>query len=178
MATAIYRQSTKEVLKVSLINQDFSQRDPVVYGVLTDPALPDGSQVREVSPDGTLGPWRILGFSKIADPLGNLVRNATAPEISTFAPGEAADEATLDAQQAANLFDTDPQFRKLFIAYSDILRGEFNLLRQWLMDFKTAAAGANNLSTFKDAVAGLPDLPDRDLTQLRDAIRQRISGAD
>ena len=65
--TALYRISSNEVIKISLKGQDFADRDTNIWGVLTDPSLPNGSDVREELSENQLGPLRQLGFAKIAD---------------------------------------------------------------------------------------------------------------
>jgi hypothetical protein len=59
-------------------------------------------------------------------------------------------------------------------AFADILKDEFNAVRGWITDFKVEVAAANNLADLKARIAGLPDLPDRTLAQLKTAIRNRI----
>lgn len=127
MATALFRKTSGEVVKISLRNQAFADADPTFWGVLTDPAFPDGTDVRDMDTDPA-GPLRVLGFSKRAVP-GPIVRNATAPEIALFAPAQADDENQMDADRAGSLFETDPQTRKLFTALMDVARIEVNTLR-------------------------------------------------
>jgi len=152
--TALYRISSGEVIKISLRGQSFDTRDPTIWGVLTDPTLPDGDSVRETRPDGTLGPLRQLGFAKLAITGSNTCRNATRPEIDAFEPSELDDENTQDAAQAIDLFQAHPKFRKILIALAEITRSEINILR---------------------AQHGLPP---RSSTQLRNAIRSRVSKDD
>lgn len=109
--TALYRISSNEVIKISTKGQPFSDRNPTYWGVLTDPNLPDGNQVRDVSvePPGAL---RVVGFAKIAEPGVNTVRNATQGEINSFDAAEIDDENNQDAEQTVNLLRDHPQFRK------------------------------------------------------------------
>ena len=175
--TALYRKSSFEVVKISLKGQEFSGADPTYWGVLTDPSLPDGSDVRPIV-DDWLGPLRVLGYSKYAVVGTNTVRNATQEEIDTFEPAQLADEDLMDAEAAKQLFQTHPRFRKMMIAFSDIIKDEINILREWTRDLKTATDNATSLATFKSNVATLPDLSDRDLNQLKTAILNRISEDD
>lgn len=173
MATALYRISSNEVVKISLANQAWPLVDATFWAVLTDPAFPDGTAV--LDPNGDL---RVLGFSKFADVGGNTVRNATQPEIDTFAPAQVDDENQQDATAADDIFFSNPRFRKLMTAYSDIIKDEFNAVRHWIADFKVEVANATNLGDLKARVAQLPDTPDRTLAQLKTAIRNRISKDD
>lgn len=175
--TALYRISSNEVVKVSLKAQTFNDRDPAVWGVLTDPTTPDGTAVRE-DIDGVLGSWRQLGFAKIAEPGSNNVRNASQLEIDTFAVIETEDENQLDADQAQALFGTHPQFRKLLTAFADILRDEINILRAREVQFQDDVAAVSNLSQLQTAVAAYPVLNPRTMAQLKAAILSRISKDD
>ena len=111
--TVLYRLSSGEVLKISERGQSFSDADPLYLSILIDPAFPDGTDVREERADGTLGPLRVLGFAKFADVPGAIVRNATQPEIDTFAPLEEADTDLQDTARAADLGDIHPHFRRM-----------------------------------------------------------------
>jgi hypothetical protein len=46
------------------------------------------------------------------------------------------------------------------------------------MDFKAAVDAAGNLANLKNNIAALPDLPERNLAQLKTAIQNRISKDD
>ena len=61
-------------------------------------------------------------------------------------------------------------------AFAAVMKDEFNIVRGWTRDFKSAVAAANNLGDLKTAVAALPTLPDRNLGQLRTAMDTRIDG--
>lgn len=171
MPNALYRINGGEVVKISATGQTWADRDTTYWGVLTDPPLPDGDQVRPI--DGDL---RTLGYAKIND--AGTVRNATQPEIDTFAPAQTADENLQDAGGAEDLFLNHPRFRKLMTAYSDIVKDELNILRGWLIDFKAEVAASGNLGDFQSRVATLPDTADRTLAQLKTAIQNRISEDD
>ncbi len=77
----------------------------------------------------------------------------------------ASAQALYDGQQAQGL-----ALRSLV----DVLLDEINILRTWIRDFKTATADANNLSTLKTGVAGLPNLPDRTLSQAKSSIQSGV----
>lgn len=147
MATVLYRRSSGEVIKISLINQPFAAVDQTYYGVLTDPPMPDGTDAREKLGDGTLGPLRQVGFSKIWD--GSEVRNSTAGEIAGFAGPEIDDINTADAAGALEVLSTHPHFRRAFTAFAKVVMSELNILRaqhglnpRTLAQLKTAMANA------------------------------------
>jgi len=169
--TVLYRKSSGEVVKISAKGQTFADRNQTYWGVLTDPAFTDGQVCRDEN-----GDLRVLGFAKINDT--GTVRNATQPEIDGFAAIEDEDENNQDADAAIDLFESHPRFRKMMVAFADILKDEFNLLRQWQMSFKAEVAAASNLNDLKTSVAALPGLPDRTLAQLKTAITNRISKDD
>lgn len=175
MPNALYRINGGEVIKISTVtpSQTWPDIDTTYFGVLIDPTFPDGTAIL----DGT-GAARVLGFAKFADVGGAEVRNAIQAEIDAFDPAETADENLQDAAGAEDLFLNHPRFRKLMTAYSDIIKDEINILRSWIVDFKAEVAAATSLVTLKTGVAGLPDLPDRTLAQLKTAIQNRISEND
>lgn len=173
MTTALYRISSFEVVKISLSDQQFSDRNPTYWGVLTTASYPDGTLTRPLG-----GDLRVLGFAKFADVGGNTVRNAVQAEIDTYAAAQTDDENQQDADGAETLFLTHPRNRKLMTAYSDIIKDEINILRGWIVDFKVEVAAAANLGDLKTRIAALPDLPDRTLAQLKTAITNRINKDD
>jgi len=173
VTTALYRLSSNEVVKISLSDQQWDDRDPTFWGVLTTASYPDGTLTRPL--DGDL---RVLGFSKFADTGANVVRNAVQAEIDTFAFFQADDENEQDALGAEALFLIHPRNRKIMTAFSDILKDEFNILRDWITQFKVEVAAAANLGDLKTRIAGMPDLPDRNLAQLKSAIQNRINKDD
>ncbi len=173
MTTALYRISSGEVIKISLLDQQWSDRDATYWGILTTAAYPDGTQTRDV--DGDL---RELGFANFADVGGNTVRNAVQAEIDTYAAAQTEDENQQDADGAEGLFLTHPRNRKLMTALSDIIKDEINILRGWTADFKTEVAAAISLGDLQTRVATLPTLADRTLAQLKTQIQNRIDKDD
>lgn len=158
MATALYRISSGEVLKISLVDQPFDDADSTYFGVLTDPTLTDGSAY--VDSNGDL---RVLTFSKIANVGGNEIHNATQGEIDGFAAFEASDESEMDAERAQALADVDPIFRKIFKALMLRIIDEVfvntntkvnTFIDQW-ETFKADVAVASNLADVKASVAGM-----------------------
>ncbi len=155
MATIVlYRISSAEVIKISTKGQLFSDRDTTYWGILTNPSFPDGLVLRENLGQGVQGPLRVLGFAKFANVGSNICRNATQLEINGFDAAQTADDNKIDAQGAIDFFETHPQFRKMMVAFADIIKDEFNILR------------------------ALHALPNRTLGQLKTAIRNRISEND
>ncbi|PIQ23119.1 hypothetical protein COW64_25820 [bacterium (Candidatus Blackallbacteria) CG18_big_fil_WC_8_21_14_2_50_49_26] len=152
---ALYRLSSGEVLKISTESitkpaQEFPDRDPTIFGVAINPSVPDGTQVREET-SSSLGPLRVLGLAKHYDLAAHTVRNATTSDLNAYAVSENNDNNELDRRRAVHLFESDPAFRKIFIAFADMLMQEINTLR---------------------AQHGLPK---RTLAQIRAAIGQRVS---
>lgn len=169
--TALYRKNGGEVVKISQKGQTFIDRNQIYWGLLTDPSMPDGDQCRDGNYD-----LRILGVAKIVD--AGTVRNATQGEIDNFLVAENDDENQQDADGAIDLFEQHPRFRKMMTAFSDIVKDEINILRQWQMDLKMEVNLATDLNDLKSRIGGLIDLPERNLTQLKTAIQNRISRDD
>ena len=177
MITALYRISSNEVVKISLTGQSFADRNQTYWGVITDPSLPDGNQVRETLSDGTLGPLRVLGFAKIRE--GTTVRNATQGEINTFAGFETTDINILDATRATELGETHPQFRKLFKAVLKGIITENNIQATQWNTFRAQVALASNLTDLKNRVANnTTNMPIRTLTEAALALKNDISPND
>jgi len=184
MATvrALFRINGGEVLKIAKTQpstgrlQTFSDRDVVVFGVLDDPILPDGDQVRDTT-SGAIGPLRVLGFAKIfAGP--STVQNATQVEIDGWAALQLDDDNQLDANLAKNYFQDNQTFRKVFTALADILKNELNDASVTTNSILDAIDAANNLGDVKTAIALIPDRPIRTLVQLRTSMINRISKDD
>lgn len=179
MTTALYRINGGEVLKISVQGQPFADRDAAVFGVLTDPTLPDGQAVREDLGDGTLGPIRVLGFAKVAVVGSNTVRNATAPEIAAFATAETSDENALDAADAGRMIDTHPRFRKVLKALLKRIIAENNDQRTQWNALRAQIAAATNLANLQSRVAAnTTDLPTRTLQQAVTALKNDVSSSD
>lgn len=175
--TALYRISSNEVVKISLKGQPFSDRDTTFWEVLTDPVLPDGSDVRDTSTEPP-GPLRVLGYAKIAEPGINTCRNALQVEIDTFVPAETDDDNQMDADAGVDLLQVHPQFRKLMKAIiKGIIKDDNRTLAQW-EQFKIDVAAAANLSQLKASVAALPDIAPRTFEEARDYILSQISKDD
>lgn len=171
MATAVYRITSNEVIAISQADHPFDQADTNYFGVISGATYPDGYD--RFDPDGN---ERVLGYAKIVD--GTSVRNATQEEIDTFEGFETADENLMDKARAQDLFETHPQFRKMMIAFADILKDEFNIVRERITTIQNAAVGADNFGEFKLAMLALSDLNDRTLAQLKTAIKNRMSEND
>ncbi len=122
--TVLYRKSSNEVVKISNKGQPFADRNKTYWGVLTDPIFVDGTDCRDEN-------WklRVLGYAKIAEPENNRVRNATQEEIDSFADYQTNDEKAQDRDAAKDFLSIHPRFRKLMIAFADVMRNEINALR-------------------------------------------------
>ena len=110
--------------------------------------------------------------------LGGLVRNGNALEFSqaeadrlagiraSIAAATAAASSTAGKANAKQSFDADPLER----AFAELVKDEFNALRDWLTSFKAAVAGAGTLAALKTSVAALPNTPARTTAQLKTAL--------
>ena len=174
MSTALYRITTNEVVKISLSNQTFSDRDTNYWGVLTDPILLDGNQAVDVN-----GNLRILGTAKFAVVGLNTVRNAIQSEIDAFATGQTTDENAQDAAEAIQFFDTHPRFRKAFKAMVKRIIAENNTQAAQWNTFRAQVALASNLSNLQSRVANnTTDMPIRTLSQALAALASDVSTND
>lgn len=98
----------------------------------------------------------------------------TQAEIDAQDAAEAA-ATTFNLHEEAKNFLAGTDFDSILIrALADVIKDEINILRAALEDVKNAIENGSNLSNVKSAVTALPNLADRDLTQLRTAIRNRI----
>lgn len=178
MTTALYRISSSEVLKISPLDQPFDDRDTVFFGVLVDPATPDGTDVRDMS-GPVPGPLRVLGLAKHADVGANIARNSTQAEIDTYAPAELDDNNQQDADRAADYGDTHLQWRKLI---KSILKGvvrENNIMATRYNELRAQVLAATSLADFQTRVQNnTSDAPTRTNQQAFDAIRNDVSKND
>jgi hypothetical protein len=90
-------------------------------------------------------------------------------------------QAERDAVDAQRLSDARDGIIAQLDQVEDIQRqllimevGEFNKLRQWLVDFQAAVASAGNLGQLQSAVAALPDMPDITLAQVKNQLRNAL----
>lgn len=105
---------------------------------------------------------------------GGVVIQMTAPERSAV-DAEIVAAAVAEFRGGGKaVLDTQTDMSVLIRAFADITKDELNALRQWLTDFKGDVAAATSLADLKTRVAANPSLPDRDLGQLRTAIKNRI----
>lgn len=179
--TALYRISSNEVIKTSLSGQTFDdpRRDASLWAVLTDPTTPDGTDVRDNSDPQNLGPLREFGFAKIAEPGGNNIRDATAPEIGVEGPPPTGfwlfkdeDEKQQDADRAADLGDLHPRLRKIFKALLKGIVRENNIMATRWNEFRAEVALATSLPDLQTRVAdNTSDTPIRTNQQAFDALR-------
>ena len=180
MTTGWRRLSSNEVGKISVANQDFSILDTDFFAEFTDPTFPNGTEVRDVSGDQP-GPLRVLGLAKIFEPIGpnGNVRNATAPEIATFAPAEDDDTNIQDAVRALELLSTHSNFGKLFKALVRSIVDKDNLMATEWNAFRAEAALAANLNNLQQRIANnTSDVPIQVFTDTFDAMGTDIDKDD
>jgi hypothetical protein len=167
MTTALYRLNGGEVIKVSLTDQPFSEVNTTYYGVLTNPDLPDGAEIRD--PSGTA---RILGYAKFAEPSGPTVRNADQTELDNFPVAQAEDENLQDSAGAKDFLNSHPRWRKLLKGLAKVLIQQIleasnvktnAVINQW-NQYKIDVGNAASLADIKTAVAALPTI-NSDLTE-------------
>lgn len=195
MVTALYRINGGEVIKISEIDRSWPDADANFYAVMVDPALPDGSLLREVLPispgSARYGPRRQLGFAKIAISATNTIRNATQEEIDFFDDAEGQDGQAEDAIQAREQVVKHPFIARVLMALIRRLVDNVNqqnakanaVITQW-ESFKDAMANENlTITQIRSGVASLPeivaDLPDS-LTagQVANVLRNDIQEGD
>ncbi len=176
--TALYRKSSNEVVKISVKGQPFTDADSQFWGVLTDPVLPDGNQVRDDSGED-LGPLRVFGFAKFANVGSNTVRNATQVEIDAFDASQTDDDNQAHADRAADLGDTNPQFRRLVKSILKGIVNENNILANKYNELRAEMLAATNLNDLQTRIQNnTTDAPIRTNQQAFDKIRTDISKDD
>ena len=177
MTTTLYRKSINEVLKNSVKDQTFSDRDNAVFGVLTDPSFPDGTNT--VDPADEPPVLRKLGFAKHADVGGDIVRNATQAEIDTWPAAELDDDNQQDADRAAELGDTHKQFRKIFKAMLKNIVREGNIKATKYNELRAEMLAASNFNDLKTRVQdNTSDAPIRTNQQAFDILRTDVDKDD
>lgn len=184
MATALYRQRSGEVLKISLTNQPFNQVDATYFGVLHEVGTPDGAEYVDAE-----GNYRMVGKAKIADVPQNRVVNATQQQIDGFAAAEETDERLMDAARASSLAEIDPVFARVFKGFLRIIIAEVfqdtnakvnTLITQW-NQHKADIASATTLAALKTSTAALPTVQPNlrtsvTLAQAIAALKNNIAG--
>ena len=133
----LYRITSEEVVRVATNSNAFDDEDTTYFATVLDPSTPDGQN---------------LVPAKIRD--GTTVRNATAPEIATFAAAEATDLTLIDRTSAKDIFDTGSVSKKYLKAIVQVTLDEINTLR------------------------GLHSLADRTLAQAKSAINSKIDAGE
>lgn len=82
---------------------------------------------------------------------------------------------TLSVRTAGkDLLDSQSDAGIILRSVLDICLDEINALRGWITDYKADVAAATSLADLKTRVAANPDLPNRTLVQLRNAVKSRI----
>lgn len=106
---------------------------------------------------------------------------STKPTLGEILAQEAAAEAALAARPKAvaktafaDLSPSQETFAIVDRGIALVAMDEVNLLRAWITSFKAAVAGAGTLAALKTAVAALDNLPQRQPTDIKPAIRNKI----
>ncbi len=108
----LVRKTSGEVLGSSTDNAVYSGADPAYFQAVLDPPVPDGQD---------------LSVRKIWT--GAVMRNATAPELATFAPAAAVDLNLHQRTRARDYFQSDPVLRKTLRAIAGLTTTQLNTLR-------------------------------------------------
>jgi hypothetical protein len=116
--------------------------------------------------------WKCQG-----DPLSTVIEMSQAEKdaITDFEVSQSSTATRVNAKAMIDGFFGSELFHR---AFADIIKDEINILRQWLTDFKADVAASVSLADLKARVALLSDLPDRNLTQLKNQIKARIDSGD
>lgn len=154
----LYRKNGGEVVGLSVDSGVYADVDATYFGVQIDPSTPDGTD---------------LAVKKIR--VTTTVRNATSGEIAAFVTAEDTDNNLINRQAAKDAVDGNSIVtRKAYRSLVKVLVDEINDLRGWLADFKVEVAASTNLANLQSRVAGLPNMPDRTLSQAKTAILNEI----
>jgi len=104
---------------------------------------------------------------------GSVIEMTSGEKSAQDAQDAAAETATIRSG-GKSIVDAKSDYGIIQRAFADIVKDEFNNIRQWLVSFKTESAASISLADFKVRIATLPNMPDRNLSQLRTAIQNRI----
>ena len=135
---------------------------------------PDLSALVTTSPEGHFVTFIVP--SKYWKHEAGAIVSYTAGEIATQDAADAAAQDLGTREGAKEEFVGFNSHSLVMRAFADILKDEFNDVRQWIEAFKAEVAAANNLADLKTRVAGLPAMPDRTLAQIRNQIDIRTDG--
>lgn len=102
------------------------------------------------------------------------------PDVLAYLAGPPSAQLLADARAAAKAllllsnYDLPTALRAVALAAGD---GD-NMIRQWVTDFKAAAAASTSLADFKTRVAALSNLPQITAQNAKNAVRDRIDTSD
>jgi hypothetical protein len=100
---------------------------------------------------------------------GSNVVEMTSGEKSAWDAKLAADAV----QAAEDAKDFEVVFTQVEKAQTLVIMDELNQLRSWIAAFKVEVSNATSLANLKTRVASLPDTPDRDKSQIKQAIKDK-----
>ena len=170
----VYRISSGEVVRITE-GETYDEENRVGFSLAVDPSFIDGQEWLDPNYE-----YKVLGYAKIHD--NGTVRNATQEEIDGFSIAVLDDSNQIEADKAIAYFQNNPQFRRIMTAYTDILiESELNKYRKWFRDFEeqmSLATSLANLQTRMAALCAANPMPDRELSQMRTQIINRISKDD
>ena len=166
---AVYRISSNEVVKIGDVVSLEGYGN--LFAMLSDPTYTDGTDYKD--PNGDL---RVLGYAKIND--GGVVRNATQPEIDTFAPAALDDKNQKWADRVVASIQNDPEMRRIVAALIKGIIKEDNDIRGWVQDFMDAVAASTSLADYQSRVAALDRPVDREFQDAKTYIINQVSKDD
>ncbi len=108
------------------------------------------------------------------------LQSQAQPLINAFDGSQAAQDSwsqrVLDYQfhTLPYMSAADPDARA-YRAIAAVAIDEINILREWIVSFQAAVAAATSLANLQTRVAALANLPDRTLTQARNAFIVRVN---
>jgi hypothetical protein len=99
---------------------------------------------------------------------------ATSPAFLLWLSTHGGDAALTLRRQAKEALNQIRENEILIRAVAAVTADEINLIREWLTTFKAQTALATNLANFQSRVAGLGNMPERTLAQVRAAVLAKI----
>jgi len=153
--------------------------DPTVPNVVTgwSPSIdsPTGNPNTINNPDTSQVGGNVVPYACTVNVASHAIVPFTAQQQAAWSSAQATAQNLIERAAAQFILNSSTELGKLERATADVLIGEINAIREWIVSFKVAVAGAGTLAALKTAVAALPDMPDRTLAQAKTAISNEIA---